>query len=225
MSSIGDLIELGNRQDAEGIRVRGLVPGQFKAYVRILHPAWADASRDRQITWAEVAAKSGARLEGAVAFRRVTVPPGSDIPFGPQGAWDEDATPLIGTLPERETNTLVDLLTPSTACWFVMWDGWDGLRLDPRQVSVLWHGNPHLVYRGPLEVVRRFGWSQRWQIPHLWFPDDRTWCIGSDIDAFDTYVGGSEDLVERIVAAPGLETLRARPEDLAIVLGEWGLAR
>jgi hypothetical protein len=129
MSSIGDLIELGNSQGPEGIRVWGLVPGQFEAYVLILHPAWADASRDRQITWAEIAAVSGARLDGTVAFRRITVSPGSDIPLGPQGSWDEDATPLRGTLPERETNALLDLLTPSTACWFVMWDGWDGLRL------------------------------------------------------------------------------------------------
>jgi hypothetical protein len=225
MSSIGDLIELGNSQDPEGIRVRGLVPGQFEAYVRILHPAWADASRDRQITWAEIASMSSARLDGTIAFRRITVSPGNDIPLGPQGSWDEDATPLMGTLPERETNALLDLLTSSPACWFVMWDGWDGLRLDLRQVSVLWHGNPHLVYRGPIEVVRRFDWSGRWQIPHMWFPDDRAWCVGSDIEAYDSYVGGSEDLVERILAAVDLETLRVNPEDLAIVLGEWGIAR
>jgi hypothetical protein len=40
MSSIGDLIELGNSPDPEGIRVRGLVPGQFedgvKAPIRVI---------------------------------------------------------------------------------------------------------------------------------------------------------------------------------------------
>jgi hypothetical protein len=82
-----------------------------------------------------------------------------------------------------------------------------------------------LVYRGPIEVVRRFDWSRRWRIPHMWLPDDRTWCVGGDIDAYETYVGGSEDLVERMVAAPDLETLRVHPEDLAIVLGEWGIVR
>jgi hypothetical protein len=225
MSSIGDLIELGNSPDPEGIRVRGLVPGQFEAYVRILHPAWADESRERHVTWAEIAAASGARLDGTVSFRRITVSPGSDIPLGPQGAWDEDATPLTGTLPEKETNALLNLFTPSAVCWFVLWEGWDGLRLDPQQVSVLWHGNPHLVYRGPIELIRRFEWSRRWQIPHLWFADDRTWCVGSDIEAYDTYVGGSVYLVERIVAAPELEALRVHPEDLAIVLGEWGIGR
>ena len=87
------------------------------------------------------------------------------------------------------------------------------------------HGNPHLVYRGPIGVIRRFEWSRRWQIPHLWFADDRTWCVGSDIEADNTYVGGSVNLVERIVAAPELEALRVHPEDLAIVLGEWGIVR
>ena len=129
-----------------------------------------------------VAAVGGERLDRTVSFRRITVSPGSDIPLGPQGSWDEDATPLLGTLPERETNALLDLLTPSAVCWFVLWDGWDGLRLDPRQVSVHWHGNPHLVYRGPIELIRRFEWSRRWQIPPLWFAEDRTWCVGSDIE-------------------------------------------
>lgn len=167
MSSIGDILELGNARDTDGIRVQAMVPGMHEAYVRILHPPWEDRSRERRTSWSDIAARSGAKLEGTVAFRRITVSPGSDIPLGPQGAWDEDATPLMGSLPERETNTLIDLLAPSSACWFVMWNGWDGLQLDPRQVSVQWHGNPHLVYRGTIEAVRRFEWSRRWQIPHL----------------------------------------------------------
>jgi hypothetical protein len=56
----------------------------------------------------------------------MTVPPGADLPKGPQGAWDEDAMPMMGTLPESETNVLLDLIGPSLDCWFVQWDGWEG---------------------------------------------------------------------------------------------------
>lgn len=219
-TSIGDMLRDWGTEEA--IPVRTLVPGGYAAYARILHPAWDGPSRTRRIRWREVATSSGARLEGTVAFRRVTVPPGTPVPLGPSGAWDEDATPEDGTLPEAETLVLLHLLAPftSTTCWFVLWEGWDGLRLDPSQVVVPWLGNPHLVFRGPLEVGPRFGWT-RWQTPHLWFPADRARCVGTCLDSNDTYVGGPVELIDQILTAPELETLPVDGEDLAVVSGEF----
>jgi len=219
-TSVGDMLRDWGTE--EGIPVRTLVPGGYAAYARILHPAWDGPSRTRRIPWREVAASSGARLEGTVAFRRITVPPGTPVPLGPSGAWDEDATPKKGTLPEVETLVLLGLLAPftSTVCWFVLWDGWGGLRLDPSQVVVPWLGNPHLVFRGPLEVVRLFGWTH-WQTPHLWFPADRAWCVGTYLDSHDTYVGGPVELIDQVLTTPELETLPVDGEDLAVVSGGW----
>jgi len=117
-TSVGDMLRDWGTE--EGIRVRALVPGGYAAYARILHPAWDGPSLTRRIPWREVAARSGARLEGTVAFRHITVPPGTPVPLGPSGAWDEDATPEEGTMPEVETLVLLSLLAPftSTACWF-----------------------------------------------------------------------------------------------------------
>jgi hypothetical protein len=221
LTSIGDVVEAGNQRVEEGIPVHAMVPGSHEAYVRILHPAWESARRTRHVRWADIAASTGARLEGTVAFRRITVPPDTDVPKGPQGAWDEDAIPVMGTLPETETNALLALLGPSSDCWFMLWEGWDGLRLDPRQVVVGWQGNPHLVFRGPSDALRRADWSGRWQVPHVWFADDRTWCVGTGIEGLETYVAGSEGLVERIDAHSDLETLRVSRDDIAIILGEW----
>lgn len=217
--SIGDMLQ--DRSTADGIPVRALVPGAHDAYVRILHPAWRNSYRDQHIRWREIAEGAGARLEATVAFRRITVAPGSDIPKGPSGAWAEDATPLEGTLPEDEARVLFDLVAPAATCWFVMWDGWDGLRLNQEQVTVPRFGNSYLVYRGPLEVLRRFDWTGQWQLPHLWFPKDRAWCVGTDIESFDTYVGGSANLVRRIIDAPQLEAIPVEPAELAVVRGEW----
>ena len=225
MSSIGDILDQGNVRDPDGITARAMVPGTHEAYARILHPPWEDRSRERRTRWSDIAARSGAKLEGTVAFRRITVPPDSDIPLGPQGAWDQDATPMDGTLPRAESDLLIHLLEPAPSCWFIVWLGWDGLQFDPGQVTVRLRGNPYLVFRGPVEAVRGFDWTGSWQVPHMWFPDDRAWCVGGDIDAYDTYVGGSAHLVERIVAAPDLETLRVQPEDHAILRGEWGIVR
>jgi hypothetical protein len=93
----------------------------------------------------------------------------------------------------RICEALVDLLRPfsSSPCWFVLWDGSRGLRVDPRQVWVPWLGNDHLEFRGSLEAVTRFDWTGWWQPPQLWLPDDRRWCVGTEIDDYATHIGGS----------------------------------
>jgi hypothetical protein len=45
--------------------------------------------------------------------------------------------------------------------------------------------------------------------PNLWWPDDRSWCVASEIDFPYTYVGGSQELIEEILADPSLEALPA----------------
>jgi hypothetical protein len=53
------------------------------------------------------------------------------------------------------------------------------------------------------------GW---WQSPNIWWPEDRAWCVATEIDSFDTYVGGNEACIERILACRGLEALPATIE-------------
>jgi hypothetical protein len=220
-STLGDIVQLGNERSPEGWRVRTMVPGVYEAYVRVLHPAWEESRRRAYIPWSAIAAANGANLEGTVAFRRITVPPATPIPKGPQGAWDEDAMPRMGTLPEEETAVLLALLPPSSHCWFLVWDGWSGLRLTDEQVTVNWQGNQHLVYRGPIRAVRRSEWTGRWQTPHLWLPEDRAWCVGTEIDGLETYVAGSQELVAHIRDEARLETLEVGPDDIAVMTGDW----
>jgi hypothetical protein len=125
--------------------------------------------------------------------------------------------------PKVRPGALVDLIRPftSTWCWFVVWDGWAALRLNPQQVVVAWLGNPHPVFRGPLEAVLRSDWSGRWQTPHLWFPDDRAWCVGTQIDDHATHVAGASELIERLLGSDRLETLSTRAHALAVRTGEW----
>lgn len=48
----------------------------------------------------------------------------------------------------------------------------------------------------------------RAQSPSQWWPQDRGWFVGSEIDFDSTLVGGSESLVEQIVTDPHLEAFR-----------------
>jgi hypothetical protein len=53
-------------------------------------------------------------------------------------------------------------------------------------------------------VMQAAGWEDG---PNLWWPDDRAWCVASEIDLAYTYVGGSRKLIDQILELPSLESL------------------
>ena len=38
-----------------------------------------------------------------------------------------------------------------------------------------------------------------WQSANLWWPEDRAWCVTTDIDFAWTYVGGDRSLIEELI--------------------------
>jgi hypothetical protein len=53
--------------------------------------------------------------------------------------------------------------------------------------------------------------------PNQWWPQDRAWCVASEIDFDSTLVAGSQDLVTELVAHPGIEAFQVAPgDDLSI---------
>ncbi len=68
----------------------------------------------------------------------------------------------------------------------------------------------YVLYRGPLEAVTSFQWGLSWQSPNLWWPDDHAWCVATEIDLPETYVGGPETCLNRILAGDQLEAIRTR---------------
>jgi hypothetical protein len=51
-------------------------------------------------------------------------------------------------------------------------------------------------------------WPESKHSPNLWWPDDRSWCVATEVDLDWTYLGGSRALIERVLAEPALD---ARP--------------
>jgi hypothetical protein len=51
------------------------------------------------------------------------------------------------------------------------------------------------------------------QSPNQWWPEDRAWCVATEIDFDSTLVGGCEALVRQIVEHPGLEAFRVESSD------------
>lgn len=76
---------------------------------------------------------------------------------------------------------------------------------------------PHRAYylfRGPLEAVPAFATAGTpWVAPNLWWPDDRSWCVATDIDLDSTYVGGTRECIDALLSGPALEVFPSQIDD------------
>jgi hypothetical protein len=195
----------------DGVPVGSVVPQGFDAYARILHPAHknpASGGEAERVRWETVAAWTGHVVHSQMQFERIAKLPLNDFP-----PWD--SPPLQGVLPREECARVAGLLRSFTStparCWFAIWDGYGFL--DPKRYSgiprVRAQHRDHILYRGPLDAVTGFSWGAAPQdSPNLWWPDDQAWCVATDIDLADTYVGGSEECISRILEDQEIEAFR-----------------
>ena len=80
-------------------------------------------------------------------------------------------------------------------------------------------GRSYLLFHGPVSEAEKFhfgdgGWFQS---PTLWWPDDRSWFVHTEIDGTSTYVGGSRPMIGRLVGEQVLESFAVDAEDPAVL--------
>jgi hypothetical protein len=223
--------------------VGSIVPKGFEAYARIFHPGTERPGEHEaptvEVRWAEVAARSGKIAHAEMQFHAIAPPP-IDRWYGLEPAVFE---PRRGILSPGQAAALVELLSQHTAtptaCWLCLWEGYGyntamwmtAVRasrehrppppheLQPpsaaqfgellkRRKRVSLPGRDYLLFEGP--VAQAQGWQDG---PNLWWPQDRAWCVASEIDFPYTYVGGSKALIDDILGHPDLEALPATVDD------------
>jgi hypothetical protein len=90
------------------------------------------------------------------------------------------------------------------------------------RVRTLWSGagaegspaREYLLFRGPVDAVATFRFDAgSFRSPNLWWPEDRTWCVATEVDGFTSFVGGTEAVIDAVLRAPGLEALPIDPGD------------
>lgn len=219
--------------------VAGVVPAVFERYARILHPV---ENRDglhtgpKFMTWKYFAERNGKIMHPLVDFGCIEDPPNRSLESGIQRYWcDWDSL-------EKESfcylvGLLSDYTTTNDTCWFCQWEG-NGITATtgpatfsrregkPSESAVLFAeseyrsaprvDNTHckyVLFTGELSAAnafheRRGGWS-----PSIMWPEDRAWCVATELDLRSTYVGGADECIEAILNHPGLETFEAKPDD------------
>ena len=192
------------------------MPEGFGAYARVFHPAELRTDRGHEpvqwspVRWSTVASWTGRTVHPQMQFGRIAdlSEPYQDPPWG--------SHPRYGCLPPEECRTIAEVLREFTStpdrCYFCVWEGRGfldpGLYKKASRLRV--PGRDYLLFRGPLDAVMSFldyfprGWSQS---PSIWWPDDRAWCVATEIDLADTYVGGSDACIERVLSCRDLEAL------------------
>jgi hypothetical protein len=223
---------LGPRLGGEFGAVTRTVPLGYPAYARICHPAQDGAGR--WVTWTEVAAHTGRQAHPTMQWHALV---GSPDPLNLRGSlWPGD-NPARGHLPPHVLAPLCDVLADHTStaasCWFCLWDGYGWIHGGP-SVAVLRSGEPgapalsreqidgprvahpgrnYLLFAGRLHAAVSLGHGFDAQSPNLFWPQDRAWCVASEIDFDSTLVAGSHTLVNALLQAPELDSWPVAPHD------------
>jgi hypothetical protein len=101
--------------------------------------------------------------------------------------------------------------TPAIA-YAAIWEGWTGGEpAAPEAPRVNIPNRAMLLFTGPVEVLRDapalawYGSAQKYQEPHLAWPQDRAWCLACEVDEeIEFSVGCSDDAAQALASAlPG----------------------
>lgn len=183
-----------------------VVPPGYEAYARILHPVQSTAGL---VGWAEIAAWAGRVYHPNMQFECIATPvAGGDPSTRSSRPWDGH---VPGPLSLGQAATLAEILRSYTRtpdqirC--LIWDGYGGLP-ETEGARVRRPHRSYLLYSGTI------GTEADWRIaphhdapPEYWFPEDRAWCVATDVDLFWTYVGGPQAAIADILVNPQLEAV------------------
>jgi hypothetical protein len=192
--------------------VTSVVPSGFEAYTRVLHPLAPPARGQRPGRWVDVASWSGIELVPGISFPDIALP--EHEPSGVE-PWPRQV-PQVGTLHVTDADALAAVLARHTStqdrCWFCMWEGWGSVLVaDGPRVEL--PGRRYALFVGPLAALPSLIDAHDNHSPSLWWPDDRAWCVATEIDLAWTYVGGQAALISDVLANPRLEAQPASPDD------------
>jgi hypothetical protein len=154
---------------------------------------------------------------------------GSVVRFTALVGWDlarhgEDppqpyVAPRWGTLEQDECARLAEVLVAFTSsserCWFCLWEGYGWPDLPHPGQGAPRAKFPYrdcLLFAGPVRAATSFRSPPWFQSPTFWWPDDRAWCVASEIDGYNSYVAASARCIDALSVESALELLVVTPE-------------
>lgn len=187
-----------------------LLPG-MTAFARVFNPA-----QDRYgapVRWDRI---SGHPIDGNTQWGELAAAAGADVA--------NISPPESGGLNPAVAVRLVEQLRTRTGtpddCYFFVWEGYAGLRPELAEAVTIdlapFSRRMH-VLRGSVDDATESVETRPGSRLSLWWVlADGAWSLGNDIYGRSVFVAGTEELVARIVADPGLEAHAVNPGTLVV---------
>ncbi|MCQ4118419.1 hypothetical protein [Rhodococcus tibetensis] len=200
--------------DSQNWDERGLrLAAQTTAGAWIFHPA--NTIDDEPVLWADVAEANATIAHPVMEWGSIV---GSWRTCEQEGLWHD--SPATGSLPAPEARALADILRQFTrtpdSCWFAHWEGSGYITAPSTYPRLPMPGRGMVLFAGSLDLAdTQFGAGTQFpggMSAHLWWPEDRAWCVATDIDLMTTYLGASAECVDAVLAEAALEVLPATPD-------------
>lgn len=199
--------------------VEAVIPRGFPAYCRLLHPATLYKSGSIvSVRWGDLARQNGREAHRLMQWESISQREGGDTG---RELWS--AKPEMGTLPKAARQVLCEYLLPcdDSVCALV-WTGsasiaglfksWPTFSLSHRR---------YLLAQLPLAAIREgFLKEATYVSPNLWWPQDKSWLVATEVDMRSTYVGGSQTLISLLLEDSALESWPAFLSDRADLSGD-----
>jgi hypothetical protein len=152
-----------------------------------------------------VARWSGRELTSRSQFETIAMGPGPpqvDRPWEGQG-------PEEGTLYVDDALILADTLggvtPPAQECWFGLWSGY-GFPRECHGPELELDSRAYFLYSGSLDDATATAlFTRERRTPNLWWPEDHSWFVATEIDSQSTYVAGPRALIDQLVSDPRIE--------------------
>jgi hypothetical protein len=199
--------------------VGSIIPEGFAAYARVLHPPYrlTAAGNKSPVRWRDIASANNRTIAAEMQLLDISCQPTRFSASGEQ-LWDQQTQ--TGNLPLEIAARLAAILPSHTLtpdlCWFAVWEGFGDLQIADNETPMF--SVPHrdlFLFHGKLADVlltfSEFDWNYR--SPTIWWPDDRAWCVVTEIDFTWSYVGGSSPCIEQILGDAELEAVPTNPEE------------
>jgi hypothetical protein len=205
-----------------GQDVGWVIPEGFAAYARVFHPPYRITPTGRLIPvrWRDIAAANDRTIAAEMQRVDIGAEPTRFSASGEELWWQQ---PKSGSFPREIAVRLAAILPSHTqtpeSCWFAVWEGFGDLRVRESGAPMFSVPERNLfLLQGTVgEVLTTFSevdWSYR--SPNLWWPDDRAWCVATEIDFNWSYIGGSSACIQQILSDRDLEALPTDPWE-----GNW----
>ena len=211
-------------------KVSAVVPRGFEAYARILHPAWRVRREEGRLVhspmrWSEVAEIRGTTAHRLMQWPQVWALPQFDdsaIEYCVDAGLAPIAGPDEGRLPPQVARVIQQVLSAhadtAAPCWFGVWVGFayeyrEGI---PATRSLSTQYREWDLFRAPLDALTLNFFDVGdffYQSANIAWPDDRSWCLATDIDMKSSYLGGTKALIEAVLRHEALEAYEASTDD------------